>query len=145
MSETQTLDASLFSNQEYFSHYLTNEKGELIEVPLRRGQSDGAFIDYLRFTCDVRVLNKNILFSEASVSLDEQVKELSRFLYEIFGFGIVGDRLGKGKFFYENYYQLGGKEANYGEVHIGGNGGKFLVSINGTGCQAALPDWENRE
>lgn len=144
MSETQAIDKSLFSNQEYFSHYLTNEKGDLIEVPLRRGQSDGAFIDYLRFNCDVRVLNKNILFSEVSVSLDEQVSELSRFLYEIFGFGIVGDRLGKGKFFYENYYQLGGKEANYGEVHIGGNGGKFLVSINGTGCQAALPDWENR-
>lgn len=37
MSETQTLDQSLFSNQEYFSHYLTNEKGDLIEVPLRRG------------------------------------------------------------------------------------------------------------
>ena len=44
MSEAQSIDKSLFGNQEYFSHYLTNEKGELIEVPLRRGQSDGAFI-----------------------------------------------------------------------------------------------------
>ncbi|WP_230478569.1 replication initiation factor domain-containing protein, partial [Kingella kingae] len=135
---------SAFQNPEYFSYYITNEKGDLIEIPLRRGQSNGAFIDYIRFTCDVTALNKNIVFSDLSVSLDEQVIELSRLIFNLFGFGIVGERLGKGKFFYENYYQLGTKEANYGEVHIGGNGGKFLVSINGTGCQAACTGWEQK-
>ncbi|MDK4605562.1 hypothetical protein QG044_10495, partial [Kingella kingae] len=67
------LDQSAFQNPEYFSHYITNEKGDLIEIPLRRGQSNGAFIDYLRFTCDVTAINKNIVFSDLSVSLDEQV------------------------------------------------------------------------
>ncbi|CRZ21369.1 protein of unknown function [Kingella kingae] len=41
------LDQSAFQNPEYFSHYITNEKGDLIEIPLRRGQSNGAFIENL--------------------------------------------------------------------------------------------------
>ncbi|WP_230472352.1 hypothetical protein, partial [Kingella kingae] len=36
---------SSFHNHEYFSYYIANEKGDLIEIPLRRGQSNGAFIE----------------------------------------------------------------------------------------------------
>lgn len=131
-----------FKNLEYFSHFLTNEKGELIEIPLRRGQDNHAFIDYIRFTVDVTTLKSRIPFSE--VTTTEQVAEISLIIFDIFGFGIFGDRLGKGKFFYDNFYSLGVDGVIYGEVHIGGNNGKFLVSINGTGCQAAKENWEER-
>ena len=35
---------------EYFSQYVTDGKGRLIEIPLRRGREDGAFIDQITFT-----------------------------------------------------------------------------------------------
>ena len=38
-----------FQNYEYFSHAIT-VGGKLLEVPLRKGQKDSAFIDALTFT-----------------------------------------------------------------------------------------------
>jgi hypothetical protein len=38
------------SNTEYFSHFITDERGKLIEVPQRRGVQDGVFIDWLSIT-----------------------------------------------------------------------------------------------
>lgn len=35
---------------EYFSHFVSDGKGRLIEIPLRRGRDDGAFIDQITIT-----------------------------------------------------------------------------------------------
>ena len=137
-----------FHKQEYFTHVINN-KGKLLEVPLRRGRDDAAFIDYLTFTFDKSIL-KDMIQSKSSViwfrNPDDEVyiHYFSEVLQEIFGFGITEKRQGKGKFFYNAYYQLGSPDVNYGTVHIGGQRNTILVDLSGVGCQAALPDWEQR-
>ena len=34
---------------EYFSHFVSDGKGKFIEIPLRRGRDDGAFIDQITY------------------------------------------------------------------------------------------------
>ncbi|CWQ45587.1 phage replication protein [Neisseria meningitidis] len=38
------------SEAEYFSHFISNGNGKLLEIPQRRGRQDGVFIDWLSFT-----------------------------------------------------------------------------------------------
>lgn len=137
-----------FNNPEYFTHVLTT-KGKLLEIPLRRGRDDAAFIDYLTFTFDKTSLNELIHQKQKVVWFTQPDDEiyihfLSEVLTSIFGFGISEKRQGKGKFFYNAYYQLGSMEVNYGTVHIGGQRNTILVDLSGVGCQAALVGWENR-
>lgn len=135
-----------FNNPEYFTHVLNN-KGKLLEVPLRRGRDDGAFIDYLTFSFDKTALNNRISGEYALFSQPDDevyIHFLSEILVEIFGFGVGEKRQGKGKFFYQAYYQLGSLEVNYGTVHIGGQRNTILVDLSGVGCQAALQGWEQR-
>lgn len=135
-----------FKNPEYFTHVL-NHKGKLLEVPLRRGREDGAFIDYLTFSFDKSTLNDR--FSGEFAIFEQPEDEVyihffSEVLQEIFGFGITEKRQGKGKFFYQAFYQLGSMDVNYGTVHIGGQRNTILVDLSGVGCQAALEGWEQR-
>lgn len=135
-----------FQNPEYFTHVLNN-KGKLLEVPLRRGREDGAFIDYLTFSFDKSTLHERMRDHLLLVKKPEDevyIHFLSEWLTEIFGFGISEKRQGKGKFFYQAFYQLGSMEVNYGTVHIGGQRNTILVDLSGVGCQAALLGWEER-
>lgn len=135
-----------FNNPEYFTHVITN-KGKLLEVPLRRGREDGAFVDYLTFTFDKTALHDRMALNFAyfnGIEDEVYIHYASELLNEIFGFGITEKRQGKGKFFYNAYYQLGSKEVNYGTVHIGGQRNTILVDLTGVGCQAALIGWEQR-
>ena len=50
------IDWSQFQNVEYFSHWLTDTKGRILEVPLRKGKSDSAMIDYLTFTFGIETV-----------------------------------------------------------------------------------------
>lgn len=129
-----------FNNPEYFTHVLNN-KGKLLEVPLRRGRADGAFIDYLTFSFDKITLHERMkahLLLVKNPDDEVYIHFLSEVLVEIFGFGISEKRQGKGKFFYQAFYQLGSMEVNYGTVHIGGQRNTILVDLSGTGCQAQL-------
>ncbi len=78
------------------------------------------------------------------VSDTEFVVQYSELLEEILGFGITQKLPFKGKFFYKSCYQLGPDNVEYGKVHYGGQRETMLVELNGTGCMAALPGWENR-
>lgn len=137
------MNAVDFQSCEYFQQYITNSKGQLISVPLRRGRKDGAFIDWL-----------TVSFKEDSIFLldrypyfdrDEIVKAYSLHFFEIFGFGIDEKMRTKGKYFYEEFYRLGSENAVYGHFHIGGKQkDTVLLDLTATGCQAALPDWEKR-
>lgn len=140
---TPNLDRTdLNENFEYFSHFVSNGKGGLLEVPLRRGKSDGAFIDQLTFTINEQTVCK--YFTAPILGDHEMICAYSEILIDIFGFGITKKMPYKGKFFYQSCYQLGPDGAEYGKVHYGGQRETILVELNGTGCLAALPGWEVR-
>ena len=126
----------------YFSHFVSDGKGRLIEIPLRRGRDDGAFIDQITFTIHEDSLPK--VTGKGLVSDTEYIVQYSELLQEILGFGITQKLPFKGKFFYKSCYQLGPDNVEYGKVHYGGQRDTILVELNGTGCMAALPGWENR-
>lgn len=132
-----------FQRCEYFSHFITNHKGELISVPLRRGNQDGAFIDWITVTWkedSIILLDKYPYFER-----DEILKAYSLRFFQIFGFGIEEKMKTRGNYFYDEFYRLGSEKATYGYFHIGGQQAEtVLLELNATGCQAALPDWEQR-
>lgn len=129
-----------FQNYEYFTHAVT-ANGKLLEIPLRKGKHDSAFIDALTFTIRKTTIDllKGICFKDT-----EYIAAYSEILKEIFGFGITEKREGKGRYFYQSFYRLGIKEAEYGTVHIGGQNETILVELTGTACQAAKAGWEIR-
>ncbi|HGP7486918.1 TPA: replication initiation factor domain-containing protein [Neisseria gonorrhoeae] len=127
---------------EYFSHFVSDGKGRFIEIPLRRGRDDGAFIDQITFTIHENSMTK--VTGKGLVSDTEFVVRYSELLEEILGLGITKKLPFKGKFFYQSCYQFGPDNVEYGKVHYGGQCETMLVELNGTGCMAALPGWENR-
>lgn len=128
-----------FQNYDYYSHVIT-VGGKLIEVPLRKGSKDGAFIDALTFTVNKRTID---ILKSVCVNDTEYIATMSEILMDIFGFGVT-EKLGKGRYFYQVFYRLGTEKANYGTVHIGGQRDTILVELTGTACQAAKAGWEQR-
>ncbi len=113
-----------------------------MEIPLRRGREDGAFIDQITFT--IHEDSIPAVTGKVFVSDNEYIVKYSELLEEILGFGISCKLPFKGKFFYKSCYQLGPDNVEYGKVHYGGQRDTILVELNGTGCTAAKPNWEKR-
>ncbi|WII92501.1 replication initiation factor domain-containing protein [Kingella negevensis] len=134
------MNISEFQKVEYFTHYLTDENGNLLEIPFRRGIKDGAFIDWVTFTFRKETIE---LLKGICLTHDEYVCAASEIVHEIFGFGVT-EKIGKGKYFYDACYRLGSEKANYGTLHFGGQRDTVLVEISGKGCMAAIPEWEQR-
>ena len=130
------------SQIEYFSHFITDERGKLIEVPQRRGVQDGVFIDWLSITFHQDTLVK--IAGCPLVSDTEYMYVLSRKLEEILGFGITRKCKSKGNKFYESMYRLGSDDVDYGEVHYGGQRDTVLIELKGVGCNLAQAGWEAR-
>lgn len=128
-----------FQNYNYFSHAVT-VGGKVIEIPLRKGIKDSAFIDALTFT-----IKKETIDIVKGICLDDSqyIAAYSEILIDIFGFGVT-EHLGKGRYFYKAFYRLGDEKAEYGTLHIGGQRETVLVELTGTGCQAAKAGWEQR-
>lgn len=79
------------------------------------------------------------------ISDEDFVREASRVLADIFGFGVTRFT-GKGRDFYRDAYVLG---ENFGYICIGNAGknnqqGTMLIELNGQGCINALAGWESR-
>ncbi|UOO77998.1 replication initiation factor domain-containing protein [Neisseria sp. Dent CA1/247] len=127
---------------EYFSHFLTDGKGRLIEVPQRRGAVNGVFCDWLTFTFHQDTLIR--CAGHPLVSDKEFMWVLSEKLEEILGFGITRKAKSKGNKFYESMYLLGSEDAEYGAVHFGGQRDTVLVELKGLGCNLASAGWETR-
>ena len=134
------IDWSQFQNVEYFSHWLTDTKGRILEVPLRKGKSDSAMIDYLTFTFGIETVYS--WFPNEIIGDNQIIEYLSLVVDQIFGFGVLCKLPGKGKFFYDGYYQLGPDNANYGQIHVGGQNDTVLIDLKGVGCMAAKQGWE---
>lgn len=78
------------NEQESFEHYstfITDSKGRLIEVPLRRGVGNSAFIDQISFSFHEDTLS--ICAGEPLVADDDYMIWASLKLESIFGFGIA--------------------------------------------------------
>lgn len=127
-------------NIPYFSHWLTDTKGRILEVPLRKGKSDSAMIDYLTFIFGIETVYS--WFPNEIIGDNQIIEYLSLVVDQIFGFGVLCKLPGKGKFFYDGYYQLGPDNANYGQIHVGGQNDTVLIDLKGVGCMAAKQGWE---
>lgn len=138
----QEIDWAAYQESEYFKTFVTNQRGKLIEIPLRKGREDGALIDYLTFTFRRESLIE--YFKNRIIGDNEYIVVASEMLQKIFGYGLTKKMPGKGKFFYQGYYQVGPDNAPYGTLHYGGQRDTVLVDLTGTGCQAAKPGWEVR-
>lgn len=125
------------AEMENYLYFYADAKGRMVEVPLRRGKGDSAFIDAVSFT-----------FHESSLGqfvADEEYMEQASFrLWQIFGFGIHKQAKGHGNRFYDRCYIMGDEDTMYGRVHHGGQNETILVEILGTGCLAAKSGWEER-
>ena len=127
---------------EYFSHFLTDGRGGLIEVPQRRGAIDGVFCDWITFTFYEDTLSK--FAGRPLVSDAEYMWVLSQKLEEILGFGITRKAESKGNKFYDSMYLLGSEDAGYGAVHYGGRRDTVSVELKGSGRNLASEGWKTR-
>lgn len=125
------------------------QKGKLVEQIFRRPTNGRmGFVDQLTFVIEKQTCEK--LFNEtAELQSDEDyVKNLSFWLYEIFGFG-VSHEIGRSANFYSRSFNLGTHDLSFGKVCIGGdlnpsNESTICVEMTATGLNAAKDDWENR-
>lgn len=81
------IDWSQFQNVEYYSHWLTDTKGRILEVPLRKGKSDSAMIDYLTFTFGIETVYS--WFPNEIIGDNQIIEYLSLVVDQIFGFGVL--------------------------------------------------------
>ncbi|QNT58748.1 replication initiation factor domain-containing protein [Neisseria musculi] len=127
---------------EKYTHFLTDSKGRLLEIPLRRGKADSAFIDQISFSIHEDTLS--LLAGYPLVSDDEYIVRASMALNDIFGFGITEKAKHTGGRFYDSCWLMGTDNAQYGRVHFGGQNNTMLIELTATGCNAASDGWESR-
>ena len=140
----QRIKAAVPDAQEYerYTQYIFNSKGKLVEVPLRRGKGNTAFIDSLSVTFDVSSLDK--FFCGDLYGHFDYIMVASSVFSEIFGFGITEQGLGSGNRRYKYYYKMEVDGVRYGTVHIGGQNDTMLLELSGKGCEVAKDGWEQR-
>ena len=122
---------------ERYQRLVINEKGEIQEIPLRRGLADGAFIDTLSVTFGESSLRP---FSDGVFGLvcdEDYIFVASQVFHDIFGFGITRRGNGSGNRRYNGFWLLEADGVQYGSVHFGGQNGTMLLELNGHGCEAA--------
>ncbi|WP_066567957.1 replication initiation factor domain-containing protein [Snodgrassella sp. CFCC 13594] len=127
---------------ERYSHFITDGKGRLIEVPLRRGKGNSAFIDQLSFSMHEDTLSLSAGYP--LVADEEYIYQISIELEKIFGFGITAQAPHSGGRFYQSCFLMASDTAQYGRVHFGGQNNTMLIELTGTGCNAATSGWEMR-
>ncbi|WP_250501869.1 replication initiation factor domain-containing protein [Caballeronia sp. AZ7_KS35] len=118
-----------------------SDTGELKQLMVRRPvEGHCAFIDCLRLT----VAEETWLATAAEglFSDDDYIREASRWMEHIFGFGIT-EHLKRPRDFYLDSWVLGD---GFGLVCFGGQSqrGTMLIVLHGNGCLAAKEGWERR-
>ena len=105
--------------------------------------SNSAIIDWVSFTvrrCNLYILADIQDIRDASFT----PFVVSDILDWVFGFGISSKLSRGGKWGYLNSWGCGNDDVVYGIVAAGNAADTVTVSINGTGCAAALEGWESR-
>lgn len=129
-----------------YKTHVIDSKGNLLEIPLRRGVGDTAFIDTLSFTFHESALNKyGKLFDGLHFAFSDEdfVLRWSILAEKIFGFGVSTQKVGKGRF-YDGRWEMSANGVLYGNVYFGGQQETMLIELTGKGCQVAKDGWEVR-
>ena len=120
-------------------------KGELKEIPLRKGVNTAAHIDTLTFTVREDVFldeqERRELTEDAKKSL--LAERISSTVYSLMGFGLFDEKNGING--YKFSYRMGTDCANYGFAAFGGKRQRDSVCIHfsGEGLTAAKDGWES--
>lgn len=110
--------------------------GEVKQV-LVRTPSNGqcSIVDWVNIT-----IHEDTWLKTSKTAYVDFIKETSRVLEQIFGFGITVDRGAKLNF-YHNSWVIGDQ---FGFVCYGGQRNTMMITLNGTGCLNAAEGWEHR-
>lgn len=100
-----------------------------------------SFVDWVSFTFKKALFPLSLHTDQAVVNDHDYVCQLSAFLFDVFGYGVSGQRQ-SGLNFYEKSYDLG--HNGWGFVCIGGQQDSVLVTVKGQGLLSAKPRWEQR-
>lgn len=122
-----------------YKTHVIDAKGNLLEIPLRRGVGDTAFIDTISFTFHESSLNHYGKFFDGlhfPFSDEDFVLRWSMLAEKIFGFGVSTHKVGKGRF-YDGRWEMSVNGVLYGNVYFGGQQETMLVELTGKGCQVA--------
>ncbi len=112
---------------------------QAIEATLRTPPADNCcVIDWANFTVSEDTWVRT--GREQYIACEDFVREASRKLEKIFGFGVTKHRK-KGMNFYTDSWLLGD---DFGFVCFGGQRRTMLITLNGLGCANALKGWELR-
>ncbi|HID7690939.1 TPA: replication initiation factor domain-containing protein, partial [Neisseria meningitidis] len=105
---------------ECYETYITDGKGNLLGVPLRRGVSDSAFIDQISFSFHEKPFFDKYGVRVSLLEDEDFIRAASMLAEEVFGFGIYKESKGSGGRFYERCWLMGSEDVLYGRVHFGG-------------------------
>ncbi|HGG9703789.1 TPA: replication initiation factor, partial [Neisseria meningitidis] len=105
---------------ECYETYITDGKGNLLGVPLRRGVSDSAFIDQISFSFHEKTFFDKYGVRVSLLEDEDFIRAASMLAEEVFGFGIYKESKGSGGRFYERCWLMGSEDVLYGRVHFGG-------------------------
>lgn len=100
-----------------------------------------SFVDWLTFTFKLSCFPLTLHTNEPAVSEFDYVSMLSASLYDVFGYGVTGQR-SSGLNFYTHSFDFG--HNGWGFVCIGGQNDTCSVTVKGQGLLAAKPGWERR-
>ncbi|HFC6912617.1 TPA: replication initiation factor, partial [Neisseria meningitidis] len=128
---------------ECYEMYITDGKGNLLGVPLRRGVSDSAFIDQISFSFHEKTFFDKYGVRVSLLEDEDFIRAASMLAEEVFGFGIYKESKGSGGRFYERCWLMGSEDVLYGRVHFGGQNNTILFELTGTGCGVAKEGWES--
>lgn len=133
----------------YASEYLrvvpvgSGNRVDFIRIPKRdKGYSDKhAFVDYVTFGWRVSDYPLSTKSGHQAISDYDYVQCLSSVLFDVFGFGVIGQRE-NGMNFYKFSFDLG--HFGWGIVCIGGQRDTISIQVKGQGLLAAKNGWESR-
>jgi phage replication initiation protein len=110
---------------------------QLVRIPQpdKKISSSVSFVDYINFTVKTRN------FLSIGFTDEDAVINLSKYLQDIFGFGVIEERK-HGLNFYKRSFDLGIN--GWGTVCIGGQNDSILVTVKGQGLMASRSGWQSR-
>lgn len=145
VTDSPDLALPSFEAKEFLKIVPLGKKGryQQIAIPLpdKSKNAKHSFVDWVNFT--FKTSNYPLVSSSQhqAITDDEYIQALSKQLFGIFGFGVIGQRE-NGMNFYHSAYDLG--PHGWGVVCIGGQRDSVLVTIKGQGLIASKPGWEMR-
>ncbi len=134
-----------FAAQELLKVTATGHRGNfqtvLIPRPDKSRSVKHSFVDWVSFTFKKALLPLDLHAGQSVISDHDYVTQLSASLFDVFGYGVSGQRL-NGLNFYEKSFDLG--HNGWGFVCIGGQRDTVLVTVKGQGLLSAKVGWEQR-